>query len=613
MTNLRTNIRNIAIIAHVDHGKTTLVDALLKQSNIFHAKEQVADRVMDSNDLERERGITILAKNTSIMFQDTRINIIDTPGHADFGGEVERVLKMVDSVLLVVDAYEGAMPQTKFVLKKALELGLRPIVVINKIDRPDSRPQVVIDEVFDLFVELGASDEQLDFSVVYASAKSGYAMHELEDESDTLMPLFETIIERADAPTGDETAPFQMLLTTIDSDGYLGRLVVGKIENGTLRKNMQATLIHNYTEMKNVKIGALYMYDGLGRKEVEEASVGDIVAIRGVDAQIGDSLTDPSHQVAVEFVEIDEPTLSMNFMVNDSPFAGQEGKFVTSRHVKNRLLKELETNVSLRVEELSPDTFKVSGRGELHLSILIETMRREGFEFQVSKPTVIIKETEDGKREEPYERVTIDVPEEFVGAVIEKMGVRKAEIVNMTAAVNGYSRLEFVVPSRGLIGFRNEFMTDTKGNGIMNSFIEGYGEFRGDIPTRSRGSLVASETGVATQYSIVSAQERGDIFVEPATKVYAGMVIGVNAKQNDLDINISKAKQLTNVRSSGTDNAAKMDSIRNLSLEECLDFIGADEFVEITPESIRMRKRYLDPSIRKRAARYGDEAVQGMK
>ena len=603
---MNQNIRNIAIIAHVDHGKTTLVDALLRQSNIFHEKEQLNDRVMDSNDLEKERGITILSKNTAIRYQDVKINIVDTPGHADFGGEVERVLKMVDSVLLVVDAFEGAMPQTRFVLKKALELGLRPIVVVNKIDRPDARPDDVVNEVFDLFVELGASDEQLDFKIIYASAKNGIAKY--EDESENLEPLFQTIIEHAQVPSGEELEPAQILISTIDADPYLGRLIVGKVARGTLSKGMPLVKIANMTETTNVRIGTLYTYEGLGRVEIEKADVGDIIAIRGIDANIGDTLADSSNPEAIETPAIDEPTISMNFMVNDSPFAGQEGKYVTSRHLKDRLTKELETNVSLRVEEVAPDTMKVSGRGELHLSILIETMRREGYELQVSKPTVIVKEI-DGKMMEPFERVFVDVPEEFVGAVINMLSMRKGEMTTMKEAINGYARLEYVIPSRGLIGFRNEFLTETKGNGIINSYVEDYMPFKGEIETRSRGSLVSSDNGVATAYAIMSAQDRGIIFIQPGTKVYDGMIIGMNAKSADLEINICKAKQLTNVRSSGTDNATTINVVNELSLEESLEFIGNDEYVEITPESIRMRKKYLDPAIRRRVSKYGEAAM----
>ncbi|MGL4662704.1 MAG: translational GTPase TypA [Culicoidibacterales bacterium] len=605
---MNQNIRNIAIIAHVDHGKTTLVDALLRQSNIFHEKEQVSERVMDSNDLEKERGITILSKNTAIRYQDVKINIVDTPGHADFGGEVERVLKMVDSVLLVVDAFEGAMPQTRFVLKKALELGLRPIVVVNKIDRPDARPDDVVNEVFDLFVELGASDEQLDFKIIYASAKNGIAKYEVEDESENLEPLFQTIIEHAQMPSGEAAEPAQMLISTIDADPYLGRLIVGKVARGTLSKGMALTKIANMTEMANVRIGTLYTYEGLGRVEIDKAEVGDIIAIRGIDANIGDTLADAANPEPIETPAIDEPTISMNFMVNDSPFAGQEGKYVTSRHIKDRLTKELETNVSLRVEEVAPDTMKVSGRGELHLSILIETMRREGYELQVSKPTVIVKEI-NGKMMEPFERVFVDVPEDFVGAVINMLSTRKGEMTTMKESVNGYARLEYVIPSRGLIGFRNEFLTETKGNGIINSYVEDYMPFKGEIDTRSRGSLVSSDNGVATAYAIMSAQDRGVIFIQPGTKVYDGMIIGMNAKQADLEINICKAKQLTNVRSSGTDNATTINVVNELSLEESLDFIGNDEYVEVTPESIRMRKKYLDPSIRRRVSKYGEAAM----
>jgi GTP-binding protein len=502
----RNDIRNIAIIAHVDHGKTTLVDAMLKQSHVFRDNQKVEERVMDSNDLEKERGITILSKNTAVYYNGVKINIVDTPGHADFGGEVERVLKMVDSVILVVDAYEGPMPQTKFVLKKALELDLKPIVVINKIDKPNARPNEVIDEVFDLFVELGADDEQLDFPIVYVSAKSGYAKKELNDSSDNMEPLFDTIIKNVKAPTGYLSEPLQLLVTTIDYNEYVGRIAIGKIERGTIQKNQQVTVIQNNGNKRNVKVSNLYVYNGLKREEVEEAKLGDIVAVSGItDINIGETIADPVNPEALPFVKIDEPTLSMYFMVNDSPFAGQDGEYITSRHLRDRLFKELETNISLKVEETdSPDSFKVSGRGELHLSILIETMRREGYEFQVSKPSVIFHE-ENGRKLEPIEFLTIDVPEEFMGVVMEKLGPRKAEMVNMTSAVNGYSRLEFRIPARGLIGFRSEFMTDTRGNGIMNHVFDGYEPFKGDIPERTRGSLVAFETGEAVTYGLFNA------------------------------------------------------------------------------------------------------------
>ena len=605
MSNLftREDSRNIAIIAHVDHGKTTLVDALLKQSNIFRTNEKVQERVMDSNDLEKERGITILSKNTSVHYNDIKINIIDTPGHADFGGEVERVLKMVDSVLLVVDSYEGAMPQTKFVLRKALELGLRPIVVINKIDKPNARPEEVIDEVFDLFSELGADDEQLDFPIVYASARDGVATVDLDNPKDNMKDLFDTIINHVEPPKGYLDESLQMLVTTLDTSEYVGKISIGKISRGKVRKNQQAAIVRQDGKIDNFKVSGVYTYDGLKRQEVEEASLGDIVAISGIaDAGIGETITDAQNPEALPFVKIDEPTLNMNFMVNDSPFAGREGEFVTSRHLRDRLMKELETNVSLKVTELSPDCFEVSGRGELHLSILIETMRREGYEFQVSKPNVIFKE-ENGRKVEPMEYLTIDVPEEFMGPVMEKLGPRKAEMVNMTSAVNGYTRLEFRVPARGLIGFRNEFMTDTKGNGIMNHVFDGYEPYKGEIPGRSRGSLVVFETGESITYGLFNAQERGTLFIEPGVEVYAGMVCGVCSRADDIEVNICKRKQLTNTRSAGADDALKLSPVTAMSLEQCLEFINNDELVEVTPVNVRMRKRILDSAARKRASR----------
>ncbi|GKU25306.1 translational GTPase TypA [Clostridium folliculivorans] len=599
----RNDIRNIAIIAHVDHGKTTLVDALLRQSNIFRANEKVEERVMDSNDLEKERGITILSKNTAVTYNDIKINIIDTPGHADFGGEVERVLKMVDSVLLVVDSYEGPMPQTKFVLKKALELGLDPIVVINKIDRQDARPTDVIDEVFELFLELGATDKQLDFPIVYASAREGFAKLEMEDESTNMEPLFNTIIEHVEPPKGYLDAPLQMLVTTIDSSEYVGKIVIGKVVRGSVAKNQNIAVVRKDGSTSNYKVSSLYTYNGLKREEANEAALGDIIALSGiVDVNIGETIADAQNPEALPFVDIDEPTLNMNFMVNDSPFAGREGDFVTSRHLRDRLMKELETNVSLRVNELSPDRFEVSGRGELHLSILIETMRREGYEFQVSKPNVIFKE-EHGKKVEPIEYLTIDVPEEFMGPVMEKLGPRKAEMVNMTSAVNGYTRLEFLVPARGLIGFRSEFMTDTKGNGIMNHVFEGYDKYRGDIPGRSRGSLVAFEAGDAIAYGLFNAQERGTLFIEPGTEVYSGMVCGECSRAEDIEVNVCKRKHQSNTRASGSDDSLRLTPAKKLSLEECLEFINSDELVEVTPKNIRMRKRLLDSNERKRAGR----------
>lgn len=599
----REDIRNIAIIAHVDHGKTTLVDALLRQSNIFHEHERLEERVMDSNDLEKERGITILSKNTSVRFKDHKINIVDTPGHADFGGEVERVLRMVDSVLLVVDSYEGPMPQTKFVLKKALELGHMPIVVINKIDKRDARPNDVINEVFDLFLELGATDEQCDFTVIYASAREGFAKLELEDESTTMLPLFDTILEKVKAPEGDLEGPLQMLVSTLDSSDYVGKLAIGKIQRGRIRKNMNVAIINKEGKITKKSASTIYLNQGLQRVETQEASLGDIVAIAGLgDVSIGDTVADAQDPEGLPFMHIDEPTLSMNFMVNDSPFAGREGDFVTSRHIRDRLMKEIETNVSMRVNELSPDTFEVSGRGELHLSILIETMRREGFELQVSKPTVIYKE-EDGKKQEPMEYLTIDVPEDYVGAVMEKLGTRKAEMVNMTSAVNGYTRLEFDIPARGLIGFRSELMTDTRGNGIMNHVFKGYGPYKGDIAQRSRGSLIVFETGEAITYGLYNAQERGTLFIGAGTQVYAGMICGECSRAEDIEVNVCRKKHLSNTRSSGADDALKLTTPRAMTLENCLEFINNDELVEVTPKNIRMRKRILDPTMRKRAAR----------
>lgn len=600
----RNDIRNIAIIAHVDHGKTTLVDAMLKQSHVFRENEKIEERVMDSNDLEKERGITILSKNTAVMYNGVKINIVDTPGHADFGGEVERVLKMVDSVILVVDAYEGPMPQTKFVLKKALELHLMPMVVINKIDKPNARPEEVINEVFDLFVELGADDDQLDFPIVYVSAKNGYAKKEITDPEENMTPLLDTIIKNVKAPTGYLEQGLQLLVTTIDYNEYVGRIAIGKIERGVISKNQQVTVIQRDGSKRNIKISNLYVYNGLKREEVQEAKLGDIVAVAGIpDINIGETIADTSNPEALPFVEIDEPTLSMYFMVNDSPFAGQDGEYVTSRHLRDRLFKELETNVSLRIEETdSADSFKVSGRGELHLSILIETMRREGYEFQVSKPSVIFHE-ENGKKLEPIEYLTIDVPEEFMGVVMEKLGPRKAEMINMTSAVNGYSRLEFRIPARGLIGFRNEFMTDTKGNGIMNHVFDGYEPFKGEIPERTRGSLVAFETGEAVTYGLFNAQERGRLFIAPPTPVYSGMIVGECSRAEDIDVNVCKKKHLSNTRASGSDDALKLVPVVQMSLEQCLEFVASDELVEVTPENIRMRKKLLDSNERKRASR----------
>ena len=600
---LREDIRNIAIIAHVDHGKTTLVDALLRQSHTFRDNEKLTERVMDSNDLERERGITILSKNTSVRYKDHTINIVDTPGHADFGGEVERVLKMVDSVLLVVDSYEGPMPQTKFVLKKALELGHNPIVLINKIDRKDARSNEVINEVFDLFLELGASDEQCDFTTLYASAREGYAMYEADEPGVDMTPVYDTILEKVKAPQGELDGPLQMLVSTLDSSEYMGKLAIGKIERGKVRKNMAVVIMNRDGSVTRKTVSALYVNDGLKRVETQEAILGDIVAIAGLgEVSIGDTVADAQSPEALPFMHIDEPTLSMNFMVNDSPFAGREGDFVTSRHLRDRLMREIETNVSMRVNELTPDTFEVSGRGELHLTILLETMRREGYELQVSKPTVITKEV-DGRKMEPMEYLTIDVPEEYVGPVMEKLGPRKAEMVNMTSSVNGYTRLEFEVPARGLIGFRTELMTDTRGNGIMNHVFKGYGPYKGEILERSRGSLVVFETGEAITYGLFNAQERGTLFINPGTEVYAGMICGECSRAEDIEVNICKKKHLSNTRSSGSDDALKLVTPRAMSLESCLEFINNDELMEITPKNIRMRKRVLDTTMRKRAAR----------
>ncbi|SEF96746.1 GTP-binding protein [Caloramator fervidus] len=601
---IREDIRNIAIIAHVDHGKTTLVDAMLKQSGVFRANEKVEERVMDSNELERERGITILSKNTAVFYKGTKINIVDTPGHADFGGEVERVLKMVDGVLLLVDAFEGPMPQTRFVLKKALELKLKPIVVINKIDRPDARPQEVIDDVFELFLELGADDEQLDFPIVYCSAKNGIAKYELKDESNNLEPLFDTILNHVPAPQGYLEAPLQMLVTTIDSNEYVGRIAIGKIERGTIRKNQQVAICGKDGSIRSGKVVTLYTFNGLKREEVEKAELGDIVAVAGISGiNIGETIADFQNPEPLPFVEIDEPTISMTFSVNDSPFAGKEGEYVTTRHLRDRLFRELETNVSLRVSETdSSDAFEVAGRGELHLSILIETMRREGYEFQVSRPKVIYKEI-DGVLCEPIELLTIDVPEEYVGIVIEKLGARKAEMVNMSPAINGYARLEFKIPARGLIGYRNEFLTDTKGNGIMNHIFYGYEPVKGEIPERSRGALVAFETGEATTYGLYNAQERGTLFIGPGTQVYQGMIVGVCSRSEDIDVNVCKKKHLTNMRAAGSDEALRLTPPVEMTLEKCLEFIASDELVEVTPKSIRMRKKILNPEMRKKEAK----------
>ena len=590
---IRNDIRNIAIIAHVDHGKTTLVDAMLKQSGIFRANEHVEDRVMDSNALERERGITILSKNTAVMHEGVKINILDTPGHADFGGEVERVLTMVDGVLLLVDAYEGPMPQTKYVLRKALEQHLKPIVVINKIDRPDQRVDEVIDEVLDLFIELDADEDQLEFPVVLASARNGIAKLSMDDESTTLEPLFKVILENIPAPDVDVDAPLQMIVNTLDYDDYVGRIVVGRIIRGTIHNGENIVLMDEGGN-RNGKIGRLYSYQGLKRVETDAVQAGDIVALIGLqDANIGDTIADPEHPEALKGIKIDEPTLSMLFYVNNSPFAGREGEFVTSRHLRDRLFKEVKTNVSMRVEETeTPDAYKVSGRGELHLSILIETMRREGFELQVGKPKVIMHRDENGRLVEPMEALTIDVPQDYMGAVMEGLGLRKAELQNMTEMA-GYLRMEFKIPARGLIGFRNQFLTDTKGNGIMNHVFSGYEEYKGEIPGRTRGSLVAFETGETTSYGIGNAQERGTMFVVPAEKIYEGQLVGENSREEDMDVNPCKKKHVSNMRASGSDDAIRLIPPQTFSLEQALEHINEDELVEVTPKSIRMRKKVL--------------------
>ena len=605
MKQSRDDIRNIAIIAHVDHGKTTLVDELLKQSGVFRANQDVAERVMDSNDIERERGITILSKNTAVYYKDTKINIIDTPGHADFGGEVERVLKMVDGVVLVVDAFEGAMPQTKFVLMKALDLDLPVIVCINKIDRPEARPDEVIDEVLELFMDLDASDEQLDCPFVYASAKEGFAMLSLDDERKDMVPLFETIIDYIPAPTGDPDLGTQVLISTIDYNEYVGRIGIGKVDNGSLRINQEVAVVnhHEPDKLKKVRINKLYEFDGLEKVDVEEARIGSIVAVSGIaDIHIGDTICNPDDPQPLPFQKISEPTISMNFIVNDSPLAGQEGKYVTSRHIRDRLFKELNTDVSLRVEETdSPDSYKVSGRGELHLSVLIENMRREGFEFAVSKAEVLYHTDENGKKLEPMERAYVDVPDEFTGSVIEKLSQRKGELQNMTPITGGYTRIEFLIPARGLIGYRGEFMTDTKGNGIINTIFEGYAPYKGDIAYRKQGSLIAFESGESVTYGLFSAQDRGTLFIGAGEKVYAGMVIGSSSRAEDIELNVCKKKHLTNTRSSSADEALTLVPPRVLSLEQALDFIDTDELLEVTPESLRIRKRILDPTLRKRA------------
>ena len=606
MKTTREDIRNIAIIAHVDHGKTTLVDELLKQSGVFRENQAVAERVMDSNDIERERGITILSKNTAVQYKDVKINIIDTPGHADFGGEVERVLKMVNGVILVVDAFEGTMPQTKFVLMKALALDLPVIVCVNKIDRPEARPDEVIDEVLELFMDLDASDEQLDCPFVFASARNGYAMLNLEDERKDMTPLFETILNYIPGPSGDPEANTQVLISTIDYNEYVGRIGIGKVDNGCIKINQDAIVVNHHDPEKKtrVRISKLYEFDGLNKVDVTEATVGSIVAISGIaDIRIGDTLCAPEAPEAIPFQKISEPTIAMNFLVNDSPLAGQEGKYVTSRHIRDRLFRELNTDVSLRVEETdSPDSLKVSGRGELHLSVLIENMRREGYEFAVSKAEVLYKEDEHGKKLEPMELAYVDVPDEFTGAVISKLQQRKGELQNMGSIAGGYTRLEFRIPSRGLIGYRGDFMTDTKGNGIINTIFDGYDYYRGDIAYRATGSLIAFEDGESVTYGLFSAQDRGTLFIGPGEKVYSGMVIGQCARAEDIELNVCKKKHLTNTRSSSADEALTLTPPRILSLEQALDFIDVDELLEVTPESLRIRKRILDPTIRKRTA-----------
>ena len=606
MKKIREDVRNIAIIAHVDHGKTTLVDELLKQSGVFRANQDVVERVMDSNDIERERGITILSKNTAVTYKNTKINIIDTPGHADFGGEVERVLKMVNGVVLVVDAFEGAMPQTKFVLQKALELRLPVIVCINKIDRPEARPSQVIDEILELFLDLDASEEQLDCPFVFASAKGGYASLDLGVKGENMIPLFETILDYIPAPEGDPDAGTQVLISTIDYNEYVGRIGVGKVDNGEIKINQDVVLInhHEPDKLRKVKISKLYEFDGLNKVEVSSASIGSIVAISGIsDIHIGDTLCSPENPEAIPFQKISEPTIAMHFCVNDSPLAGLEGKYVTSRHLRERLFKELHTDVSLRVEETeSTDIFKVQGRGELHLSVLIENMRREGYEFAVSKAEVLYKTDERNRKLEPMEIAYIDVPEEFSGSVIQKLSNRKGELQGMSPMNGGYTRLEFSIPSRGLIGYRGEFMTDTKGNGILNTTFDGYGPYKGDLNYRKQGSLIAFEAGEAIAYGLFNAQERGTLFISPGEKVYAGMVVGQTGKSEDIEINVCKKKQLTNTRASGSDDALRLTPPKILSLEQALEFIDVDELLEITPVNLRIRKRILDATKRKRAA-----------
>ena len=607
MVKSRDDIRNIAIIAHVDHGKTTIVDELLKQSGVFRKNQEVAERVMDSNDIERERGITILSKNTAIHYNDIKINIIDTPGHADFGGEVERVLKMVNGVVLVVDAFEGAMPQTKFVLKKALELSLPVVVCVNKIDRPEARPAEVVDEILELFIDLDANEEQLDCPFIFASAKEGIASTSYEEPGTDMKPLFDAIVNYIPAPTGDPDADMQVLISTIDYNEYVGRIGVGKVDNGSVRVNQDVVIVNAHDPEKNnkVKISKLYEFEGLNRVEVEEAGIGSIVAISGIsDIHIGDTLCSPENPKPIPFQRISAPTISMEFIVNDSPLAGQEGKYVTSRHLRDRLYKMLNTDVSLRVEDTeTTEAYKVSGRGELHLSVLIENMRREGYEFAVSKPEVLYKTDESGKKLEPMERAYVDVPDEFTGTVIDKLSQRKGELQGMSPLNAGTTRLEFLIPARGLIGYRGEFMTDTKGNGVLNTEFYGYGDYKGDIAYRKQGSLIAYESGETVTYGLFNAQERGTLFVGPGEKVYGGMVVGQNGKTDDIEVNVCKKKQLTNTRASGSDDALRLSPKKELSLEEAIEFIDTDELLEITPENLRIRKKILDGTARYRAGR----------
>ena len=607
MVKSRDDIRNIAIIAHVDHGKTTIVDELLKQSGVFRKNQEVAERVMDSNDIERERGITILSKNTAIHYNDIKINIIDTPGHADFGGEVERVLKMVNGVVLVVDAFEGAMPQTKFVLKKALELSLPVVVCVNKIDRPEARPAEVVDEILELFIDLDANEEQLDCPFIFASAKEGIASTSYEEPGTDMKPLFDAIVNYIPAPTGDPDADTQVLISTIDYNEYVGRIGVGKVDNGFVRVNQDVVIVNAHDPEKNnkVKISKLYEFEGLNRVEVEEAGIGSIVAISGIsDIHIGDTLCSPENPKPIPFQRISEPTISMDFIVNDSPLAGQEGKYVTSRHLRDRLYKMLNTDVSLRVEDTeTTEAYKVSGRGELHLSVLIENMRREGYEFAVSKPEVLYKTDESGKKLEPMERAYVDVPDEFTGTVIDKLSQRKGELQGMSPLNAGTTRLEFLIPARGLIGYRGEFMTDTKGNGVLNTEFYGYGDYKGDIAYRKQGSLIAYESGETVTYGLFNAQERGTLFVGPGEKVYGGMVVGQNGKTDDIEVNVCKKKQLTNTRASGSDDALRLSPKKELSLEEAIEFIDTDELLEVTPENLRIRKKILDGTARYRAGR----------